>query len=1169
MVDIFQKHNNLNSTDKIDNLIAELRTIPGAMNKNMRQVIFDNIRRVKMQEYFKDNYEKDFSDNPGETCFKVQDNPPAPKISTSQASTSPSIKLPSDSLGSKKYIYGTYIEMAFHNFFLNLQHIYFIISGKNIMDEAKKNYVPPKPNKEWDEDFANEPLVWKPIFEYFRKCPTEERQKVEYMLYRHFPLLTPALDYTQNNPNFKNLDSLQILENISQSLRELRNYYLHSNITLYRNQIKTYNVNEELIAGILWHAYMGSKREVKIRFSFTEKEMHCAEMYESGPLKKDSAGKPIVRPDFEYQLCDKGTCNLTKFGLVSLCCLFLEKKYAKIFSDKTKCVKLEDQSVINEMIAVYRIRLYQEKLQISKNTDALALDILNELRRCPKELFELLTPDDQRKFRIKSDDNSGDSILMLRHRDRFTHLALKYIDEAELFKSIRFQVSLGDYFFKFYPKYCIDNNSEARVRALSKHINGFGRISEIEEKRTIVWDHIIRKYSDIHKNTCDESPYLTDHHAQYVVNGNRIAMRISNSSTHMPELEADGAHNLVPTCWMSTYELPAMMMLILLRDGSAVEEIIKNTVANYQKLFRDVADGILCPVENKEALQEILDRNYGHIKVENIPQDILQYLTSTTESISRDFNRHSASLIDKLIEQTDYLSSQFIRQCHQLDSPNNNKIGKRNYVILKPGRLAQFLAKDIMYFQPNNAENKGKLTSLNFRVLQSMLALYGTDSCSETDLERMFHAAHILGNTTDMMTNPIVMRLWNKDKRPTNIRELYSKYLEERKKYLISCKTKDPKGLDFLHPNRIRWQERNEEYYRTKAERFLHEESNGAQYDKSIELPRGLFDSYIREALRVYPAMQKDADDTTKNISYLIQGYFKHVKKEQSQIFYEADRNYPILNKLYNKSPRDAKVYYSAQQVRESLMRNNKLSLRKEIEKCISLQRKEKQAELSEILYGMLKNMKDRETLLKRYRVQDMVLYRIAMKLLMSEQHDNLGKLAFSKIKLQDITNKDVLSKRVPLFTVEVKSKKGHKKTIFHKDLKLKDYNIFYRIMRDRRVPSLLDHVLDSDIEHQTLEAELHGYDDVHPSILESVFSYENSQPTVNGQQSSFSTIVDSDSSLDKEDKSIIKSVRNAFAHMSYPPYRSIGEAQSIDIPEKAKAISKIFKEKISSKKQP
>lgn len=1097
-------------------------------------------------------------------------------------------KLPQQTLETKKHIWGTYIEMAFHNFFVNMRHIYAMVFGEDIMDYARSHYRPKDPlYPNWNEDFANEPLVWLPMFNHLRKGTTDENrdnrnpeniEKARELIERHFPMLKAATEYTQKHNFYKRFDNIEILKRLSQVLRVLRNVYSHYQITLFDNQKDLYIGNEELVAGILGMAYLGGKREVKKRFAFDDKTMLCAEQYNyvTDRSQRDQRGKPmLVKKEiqgFKYRLTEKDSYQLTKFGLAFFCSLFLEKKYSKILTDKVGCIPPQDQAVVNELIAVYRIRLHQEKLYVSKNTDALALDILTELRRCPQELFEMLRPEMQQQFRISSDEEEGEKALMVRKQDRFAHLVLKYIDDAKLFDNIRFQVSLGKYFFKFYDKYCIDNANEPRVRALSKAVNGFGRISEIDILRETCWEESIRKHGEIHKNTSNESPYVTDHHARYVINGNRIGMRIfaEGPLSYLPDLTEEGISNLPPTCWMSVYELPAMMFLIHLRGASVVEELIKSTVANYSKFFKDVAEGLLQPVESEEMLNSILQASYNGMRIADIPKDIVKYLTGNTSDTSLSLNDHASNLIEILIEQTLHKKDRFKEQRKQANNPKMNKFGKKNYVRIMPGKLADFMAKDLMMFQPNDEKNKGRLTGLNYRILQSMLAQFGNESVDEEHLYRALTSAHILGSPNDKRCNPIMMRVWQRKKHPRNTIELYLAYLEERLTYLQSCKNMDIAELPFVKADKQRWQKHDEEFYKAKAARYLSETSNGTEYDKSLELPRGMFDSLIREELATIDPMSAEATDEDKNMSYLIYGYFKKVMTDDVQPYYEAERTYPILNHLFRKSTRDAKVFYDAQKIRMALISKSDSSLHKAIEQHISKLPFHERSEEQEHMLHLLRNVKHNESTLKRYRIQDIILFMIAMKILMAEENDVERLKALGKIRLKGITQKDVLSQKVR-FEVEVKTQNGYKKTITQDNLKIKDYARFYRFVSDRRMPSLLDHIRTTYIDKELIEKELEGYDKVHPSILEEVFRYEKDY--INSNQGTipkgFSEMIHQNQDFDMPTKKRLSAIRNSFAHCSYPAYPNIGSvAQEKNLPEKAIAISETFKNDIKNSKE-
>lgn len=1168
----------LNTKEKIDQLINNLQSIPGAMNPSVRLKIYENIRSKKPQEYFNEKYPEElFKESSSNVPLRVTKTNQEQTIATKENNVvnSQSIVLPNNSFGSRKYIYGTFIEMAFHNFFLNMRHIYKMVFGEDIMDLAKQKFTPKKDGQQWDEDIANEALVWNPIFDSFQNALPEEKTRIEELIARHFPMLVAVKDFTSSSDNYKELNSVDILKRFSETMRVLRNVYSHYKIALYEDQINIYESNEDFIAESLKHTFLGSKRIVKTRFAFSDIDMQCTEQYKFhvNPRQRDSRGRSMMIkeevPGFKYCITERNSQHLSSFGLVFLMSLFLEKKYSKILSDKLRVIPQKDQAVVNELIAVYRIRLTNEKFHVAKDTDALALDILTELRRCPIELFEHLRPEEQKKFRINDDNNeSSEDVLMVRHDDRFPQLVMKYIDDAKLFENIRFQVSLGKYFFKFYDKCCIDTKNETRVRALSKNINGFGRLSEIETERNIKWNDIIRKYEDVHKNTANEKPYVTDHYPRYVINGNRIAMHIFNQEPciHLPELTTGGARNLPPTCWMSIYELPAMAFLLHLKSPSEVEDIIKSTVANYRKFFSDINEGSLLPVESEKQLTAILSSEYGGIKISDIPKDIADYLLNKSKAAQSRFEQCAIALIDKLIEQTRFKKERFIEQRRLASDIKQNKIGKKSFVRIQPGKLAAFLAKDMMFFQPNTPENKNKLTGMNFNILQSVLALYNNGNFE--DLKRTLVSAHIIGNKDDKMCNPIVMRIMQHSTVPVNILDFYLAYLDERHAYLAECKLQDKRTLPFLYADRMRWQKHDEDFYKAKAGRYLNDHTSGIT--KSLELPRGLFDKYIREELKTMMPMKGIASDPSKNISYLIYGYFKNVMLDDCAPIYDAPRTYSLLNALYRESLQSTKVYYSAQQIRTALMHNKTDSFHKDIKKHIESIYPAKRNEERDRMARLLKNLKDNETTLKRYKIQDIIMFLIAKKLFMSEVNDTERAVAINNVHLRDILNKGTLSKKIR-FSVTVISKNGKNKTITQSNLKLKDYAKFYRFLNDRRLPSLLDLVNRSQIEKTLIDEELIGYDKVHTSILERVFECERQYVERHSEVkiSRFSEIIKEDTAFVDDEQKILKSTRNAFAHCFYPKYWQLGEkAREQNIPRKAIAISDTFTEILKNKKQ-
>ncbi|MBQ0074331.1 MAG: type VI-B CRISPR-associated RNA-guided ribonuclease Cas13b [Prevotella sp.] len=1131
-MDIIDKSLPLNSREKIDTLIKEIKKIPNGMNLKVRDKIFLNINKRPVITYFSSEY-------PESAFFDALVD--LPKISSNADATS--MHLPEGTLASNKYIYGTYIEMALHNLFLNVEHIFAVVFGRNIMEEASENFMPTEKKKYWDDDFANEQLVWNPMFAAFKNARHDEALKIEEMMNRHFPMLVRFKDFTQNSNDYNGYNSIDLIRSASQLLRILRNVYSHYKIELSENQENTYLYNEVLICECLDNCFIDSRHVVKERFAFDDNAMKCTE---------------------QYKLWDKGQDNkkhLTPFGLVFFTCLFLEKKYAKVMSDKLKLVAKQDQSVVCEMLSVYRVRLNSQRIKVTKYKEALALDIINELQRCPKELFEILTPAGQSRFRVQSIDENIRDVLMVRHSDRFPQLVMKYIDDAHLFSNIRFQVSLGKYFYRFYDKKCIDSNT--RVRAICKNVNGFGRIEEIELMRQGRWNDVMRQYEDVHKNTADEKPYVTDHHAQYAITENRIGMRIMEDevNSYLPELATNGACNLAPSCWLSVYELPAMMFLILLRDGAYVEDIIKSTVANYRKFFADVEQGKILPVCNEEELSTILQETYGIESIKDIPKNMSDYLLGKTHDTGERFRKFAVGLLDTLIEQTEY-KLQTYREDKKLIASNTmeNKIGKRSSVQLKPGVMASFLAKDIMFFQPNNEENTYKLTGLNYRVLQAVLATY-TDRDTDT-LKRTLRSAHIMGDKDNVMCNPIVQRIMSKPVIPENTMDFYESYLQERLAYLKECKhTGTPQTLYFLHGNRLKWQEHDAEFSRQQAGRYLRDVYRGNECEKGIELPRGMFERYIREKLNTIAPMRVLAEDMSKNVSYLIYAYFMKVINDDCQSMYEMNRSYRLFNVLYRKSPRDAKQYRTAEQIRLMLNRKHATSVYKDIEHYIKGVKSSEQKQEREKLNRLLTSIKNTETDLKRYKIQDMLLLLIAKKVFMSNVDDAVQQNAFEKLKLKDILNGESLKQKIR-FTITVPSKNGYPKTIRKDNLMLKHYANVYQILSDRRLPALLDLVRARVIEHSYIESELSGYDKVHPEIIKDVFDFEKEyyQQNPNGSPTDFGNMVYQSTQYDEDKKKSLRKTRNAFAHNTYPKYWDVQIAGETELPKKAIAISAKFK---------
>lgn len=1176
----------IKNSDKLQRLMDVLEEYNIAKTPELRELIEDKIRTSGLKarilspllEHFEEAYPMSmFCEQAIGTQYIPETALPSSVTTVLPPfvpSANPGFEVPKETLGSYKYIYGTYLEMAFHNFYLNMKHIYALVFGLDILEEAKQAYRSER-NQEFNGDFANEEYVWQPMFADFRDARPEEQQKLEQLIDRHFPFVKVVQEFIHEKDDknkftkFQNLSVFDILERLSVSLRILRNFYSHFDIKLHPNQISDYIQNELLLRCVIKATYNKSIDIVKERFNLSKEDLEFSKCKNADGSRKEN---------FKYYVTDKSNQHLTQFGLIMLTSLFLEKQYSKILLDKSGLISsmsgyenvstaTPEQKYVPEIIAVYRLRIHTEKLHVVDNADALAFDMLTELRRCPIELYDHLTPKEQKAFRIKNEDNNDDEVLLLRHRDRFATLAMKYIDYGRLFQRVRFQVSLGNYFFKFYNKYCIDGG-EARVRCLSKHVNGFGRIDEIDEARLQQWNTQIRTFDTVHKNTAEEMPYVTDQYPQYTEADGHIAMRIFDPTEepllHVPTLEADGVRNLEPTCRLSTYALPAMMMLMYLEGAEWVEQIIIEAVDSYHRLFQDVAEGRLQPVDEDEQLQEVLNQRYPHIQLQDVPEDLRIYLTGYQSDAKALFGFWAEDTIDKLINETQSKLQQISKANAKPQRGKSQKAKAPTRPSLKPGKMAEFLAKDIMRFQPFTSENKGKLTGLNFSVFQAEMATYQGDTAH---LSALLKQAHIIETPDKRDTNPIVSTLHINGIKSTE--QFYRLYLNARLKYLKQCKQEqDYANYPFLHANQTRWQEHTPDFYRQKAARYLHDTYGGVTFDKAIELPRGLFDEPLRRALS-QTAVGAMAQDPTKNIAYLIYAFCRREMNDECQPMYMADRNYTLFDRLPEKKPKE-KQYLIIEQLRNQLLTGSKQSFKKQIAVAVERHDTAEQKEFEAYLKRLLAEMKDNETLLKRYRVQDIVLFLLAKNILTKDQQDKERMKAFDQLKLQDMQNPGALEQKISL-NVKVQSQKGFNKTIVQDDLKLKNYAQFYRFLNDRRIPSLLDLVRENVISRQKIDEELAGYETAHPKVMEKVMQFEEkflrkhneSDWQRTGENLAFWRMLQEVTGIENNP---MAKVRNAFAHAIYPKKWDISEtAQQTPLPEKAKQIGDDFNQKIDS----
>ena len=687
-------------------------------------------------------------------------------------------------------------------------------------------------------------------------------------------------------------------------------------------------------------------------------------------MKRDWSGKfvpevktrMVERSDYFYKIGGETTIKqknktystLTGFGLAYFCAIFLSKSQAKqmltdieLFERSPYPNELND--IIRDILSIYRIRSPRgKKLEGSDTKITLALDMLNELRKCPKELYDVLSPKAQKFFEDevkRPNERTPEIVKRFRSTDRFPYLAMRYIDEAGVLDNIRFQVQLGKLRFKFYPKTCI--NGEEEIRSLQKEINGFGRLQDIETKRQNDYKELLQEAKeksvkiegeDIHldllqfeKDSADSKPYITDSRAYYNVHNNRIGLlwnellvpdkenkdamkHIIKPGDYVPSLaevkEGKAPVKMpAPMAMLSVYELSALVFYdYLLRltanknSKKTAESVIIDKYNCLRQFFSDVKSGKLVPVDNKEELEKKLHEGYD-LTLGDIPDKLKKYLSSENVNVSQRKQELVKERLVRMLKRAIRRRDSF-KDDRKMIGDKENKYGKNSYVDVRHGSLARYLSESFLEWQPSNMDGSNKLTGMNFSKLQSELAVFDNPGKYST-IKRMLEKAGLLYGS---FAHPFLCKLTGKSIR--NIEELYLLYLNEEVIYikaLLSITDKKDKDIiggkiDFKKVSltsvvsnhlpfvkgEVRWQERTPDNIKQLAGRYLELEGKRA----SIWLPDGMFCKHILEILKTQFAdnkrLQDDLsdDNLTSSVSYLIRIFFEDHLGDHSQPFY-------------------------------------------------------------------------------------------------------------------------------------------------------------------------------------------------------------------------------------------------------------------------------------------
>ena len=1031
-----------------------------------------------------------------------------------------------------KEYFSAYLIMAQHNAYTVLNEISMETLGKIIDEETplyKSDLFLALAENKLDDKYL----------------PPQTTEKIIEKLRYHFPFVDPMLQKEMSinkridlQPN----DCMALFTILLEYLDIFRNYYTHTDHKMYK-------INESLLR-YLRSSFDAAVRKVRTELEVGEEDVSFLRRLE----KKRNEKLATEKETFEYKFFDVKNKNISEKGLAYFICLFLEPKYNLLFLKKIKGFKRNDNAkykLIHHCYKCYSIRLSQPKLSSENDTDSLAMDILNELKRCPLELYNHIDKRDKEKFYYEKtmseeeieksqgkEDNDENVQKMIRKEDRFPYFAFSYIDYQKLFEKLRFQVDLGDYHHTFYEKVTVDN--KVRLRSLSKKMKAYGRIQDFsEENQHEAWRKLCKPTHTISAGETESYIAQTDPH--YHVNNHLITLastdNIDNESV-FPSIDLE-KKEIIPDFFLSTHELLGLLFynyLLTQKAGKETYPSEKLMFEHREKMYR-FFDDILAD-KLTTCSEEELKQKYNLTKRE-VPDRLLILLGMKEKMHSHDALQKQK--VEQMILETRNLLH---RSRNDEQKAKNSKAGNyKKEKIIKGGNYASYLARDMVFLQMAPEEitaQNHKITSLNFQVLQSSLAMYDREKKS---LLEIFKKCRFF---SEEMPHPFLSKvcmICMENENKNNLVNFYQTYLYERINYLKACRS----NLSQCH------------FFKTKTDAELKELAQKYK-EYPINLPRGLFKNAITEYFKTGnggDVLKEIAEKENTSTSFFIEQYFVNCMNDKPLDYYNFRRTYDVINKLQDDrkmffKPIASKFYDTQElsQLAEELKKNIS-AMEKQTHRGDSVRAGQKPQLHYDQMHNLYKQFCENEKVIRTYKAQDMMLFLMGKDLLFKEDSEKID------FRLQNIlfdntynrnrekgqeSQKDILSlpRRYEI--------KAYGKTIFQENLSPKNYGDFKQFIKDSRLQSLLEWVEKETIERKYLDKELDKYDRVRMAVLEQIHLFEQAMFTKyadelkkrNGtdENYSFSIILDTYQSVHKledVDKDFIKEIRNGFARNQYP----------------------------------
>lgn len=1048
-----------------------------------------------------------------------------------------------------KHFWAAFLNLARHNVYITINHINKLLEIREIDN---------------DEKVLDIKALWQKVNGDLNKT-----ERLRELMTKHFPFLETAI-YSKNKEDkeevkqekqataqsFKSLEHCLFL--FLKKLQEARNYYSHYK---YSESTKEPMLEKELLKKM--YNIFDDNIQLVIKDYKHNKDINPDE---------DFKHLDRTEEDFNYYFTRNKKGNITASGLLFFVSLFLEKKDAIWMQQKLKGFKDNRESkkkMTHEVFCRSRMLLPKLRLESTQTQDWILLDMLNELIRCPKSLYERLQGEDREKFKVPFDPADEDydaeqepfKNTLVRHQDRFPYFALRYFDYNEIFTNLRFQIDLGTYHFSIYKKLI---GGQKEDRHLTHKLYGFERIQEFaKQNRPDEWKAIVK---DLDTYETSEEPYISETTPHYHLENQKIGIRFRNDNDEIwPSLKTNGENNekrkykldkqYQAEAFLSVHELlPMMFYYLLLKmekpnndeiNASIVEGFIKREIRYIYKLYDAFANGEINNIDDLKKYCE--DKG---IPKRNLPKQMIAILESKPKDMVEEAKRKQR----KMVKDTKKLLATLEKQ-----TQGEIEDGGRNIRLLKSGEIARWLVNDMMRFQPVQKDNEGnplnnsKANSTEYQMLQRSLALYN----KEEKPTRYFRQVNLIESS-----NPHPFLKWTKWEECNNILSFYRSYLTKKIEFLNKLKPED-------------W-EKNQYFLKLKEPK-TNRETLVQGWKNGFNLPRGIFTEPIREWFKRHQNNSEEYEKVealdrvglvTKVIPlFFKEEYFKEdAQKEINncvQPFYGFPYNVGNIHK-----PKEEDFLHREERIELWDKKKDKFKGYKAKKKFKEMTDKEKEEHRS---YLEFKSWNQFERELRLVRNQDIVTWLLCMELIDKLKVEGLNVEELQKLRLKDIDTdtakqekNNILNRVMPMqlpvtvYEIDdshniVKDRPLHTVYIEETKTKLLKQGNFKALVKDRRLNGLFSFVDTSSeaelkskpISKLRVEYELGEYQNARIEIIEDMLALEGAliEKDKNLPTDNFSDMLngwlegkdESDKARFQNDVKLLVAVRNAFSHNQYP----------------------------------